>query len=88
MGVVLQVLGWLFVATGAVAGILANLADRDLQKYRWPDHPASSYWFVPLRLRQDLYRPEGHHLVGRAWRMIGIMYGAALLGIILIAIGY
>jgi hypothetical protein len=84
---VLQVLGWILVAVGAIAGVRANLADRALQEYRLPNTPPSAYWFVPLRIREDLYRPEGHYLVGRAWRMTGVMYGSALLGAILIVLG-
>jgi hypothetical protein len=84
---VLIAIGFLLFGAGALCGVAANRADAELQRYRLPDRPAASYWFVPLRIRTALYQPEAAPLVRRAWRLIGSMYGLALLGMLLIALG-
>ncbi len=84
----LLVLGWIFVIGGMVAGIVSHDADRPLQAFRLSSQPPSAYWFVPIRVRRELYKPEAAHLVDRAWRAMGTMYGLAFVGIILLAIGY
>jgi hypothetical protein len=84
--IVLAILGWLLIVSGAVAGLVAHAADRRLQAYRLPGKPASSYWFVPIRLRRELYRPEAGYLVDRFWNAILAMYGLALLGACLLAL--
>jgi hypothetical protein len=74
----------LFVAAGACA-VAAWYVDRQLQAYRLADKPTSAYMLVPVRLRRELYKPEGRHLVDRAWILIRAMYGLAIIGMILIA---
>jgi hypothetical protein len=76
----------LFAAAGACA-MVAWYVDRQLQAFRLADKPSSAYMFVPVRLRRELYTPEGRHLVDRAWSLIRAMYGFAIVGMILIAAG-
>jgi len=83
----IRLLGFGLFAAGAACGIAGWYVDRQLQAFRLPDKPPSSYSLVPARIRRDLYRPEAGHLVDRAWRFIGAMYGLAILGMILIALG-
>ena len=82
------VLGWLLLIGSGVAACIMYDADRRLQAFRLPSEPRSAYWFVPVRIRRELYKPEAGHLVGRAWRAIGAMYGLAVAGAILLSIGY
>ena len=84
----LSVLGWLLIIGGAIAGVIAHDSDRRLQAFRLPTGSKSPYWFTPFRIRRELYRPEGGHLVDRAWRAIGAMYGLAFVGAVLLAIAY
>jgi len=84
---VLTILGWVSFAGGAAAGIVAHNADRRLQAFRVAGKPESSYLLVPIRIRRELYRPEAHHLVDRAWHAIIAMYGLGLTAIILLSLG-
>jgi hypothetical protein len=84
----LSFLGWLLILGGAISGFIAHDSDRRLQAFRVSTGPKSRYWFTPLRIRRELYRPEGGHLVDRAWRAIGAMYGLAFVGVVLLAIAY
>jgi len=84
----LLVLGWLLVIGGMASGVVLHDADRRLQAFRLSSEPPSAYWFVPIRIRRDLYRPEAAHLVDRASRAVGAMYGLAFVGGILLIIGY
>ena len=61
--------------------------DRQLQAYRLADKHPSAYLFVPVRWRRELYKPEGHHLVDRAWNSLLAMYALAILGMVLVAAG-
>ena len=83
----MQTLGFVLFAAGAVCAMWFWSADQQLQSYRLHDRPESSYWFVPLRVRQDLYRPEAKPLVRRAWRLLCAMYLLVLSGMVLVAVG-
>jgi hypothetical protein len=83
----LRLVGFGFITAGAVCGIVAWIVDRQLQAFRLADEPASSYLLVPMRIRQNLYRPEASHLVDRAWRFIAAMYVLAGLGMVLVVLG-
>lgn len=78
--------GLLFIAPGGVFGGAAWHFDRKLQGFRLPGTSPSAYWFVPLRIRRDLYRAEAGPLVNRAWQSIGAMYILTIVGILLIAL--
>jgi hypothetical protein len=82
----LTVAGTLLVIAGGVCGHAAYKADEQLQSFRLRTAkvPLTA---MPFRLRRGLYRPEGHYLVGRAWRFIAAMIGLTLLGIFFIAEG-
>jgi hypothetical protein len=82
------VLGWLFLIGGMAAAVVLHDADRRLQAFRIPSADPSRYWFVPVRIRRELYKPEAAHLVDRAWRATSTMYGLAFVGVVLLAIGY
>jgi hypothetical protein len=81
-------LGWILIVSGMIAAVVLHDADRRLQAFRLPTEPSSSYWFVPIRIRRELYKPEAAHLVDRAWRAGRAMYGLAGIGVVLLAIGY
>jgi hypothetical protein len=83
----IRTVGVVAFAAGAAFGIAAWYLDRQLQAFRVPGKPASAYWLVPLRIRRELYQPEAGHLVERAWRLVATMYGLAILGMILLAVG-
>ena len=83
----IRFVGFGLFAAGAACGIVAWCFDRQLQAFRLPEKSSSSYSLVPVRIRRDLYRPEAGRLVDRTWRFIGAMYGLAILGTILVAIG-
>ena len=84
---VLALLGWVLIASGAVCAAAAHAVDRKLQEFRLAGVAGSAYWFVPVRIRRDLYQPEAHYLVDRAWRLIVGMYGLAGLGMFLVVVG-
>lgn len=83
----IRLVGFGLFAAAAACGVAVWYVDRQLQELRLPEKSPSSYLPVPVRIRRDLYRPEAGHLIDRAWRLIGAMYGLAVLGIILIALG-
>ena len=84
----LRAVGWLLLSGSALCGFLAHDADRRLQGFRLPAKSASVYWFVPSRVRRELYAAPGHHLVSRFWRAIGGMYALGLFGAIVLMIAY
>ena len=84
----LRAVGWLLLSGCALCGFLAHDADRRLQVFRLPGNSASAYWFVPLRVRRELYTADGHHLVSRFWRAIGGMYALGLVAAIVLTIAY
>jgi hypothetical protein len=83
----LRTAGFLLFAAAAVCALFYWYVDRQLQAFRLADKPPSAYLFVPVRWRRELYRPEGHHLVDRAWSLLVAMYGLAIVGMVLIAAG-
>ena len=83
----IRILGFGLVAAAAACASGVWHTDRQLQAYRRTEAPSSSYVLVPLRIRRELYRPEAGQLVDRAWKLIGAMYGLAILGMILIVAG-
>ena len=83
----LKIAGFLLFGAAAVCAGRYWHVDRQLQAFRLADRPRSAYLFVPVRWRRELYRPEGHHLVDRAWRLLLAMYGLAIVGMVLIAAG-
>jgi hypothetical protein len=83
----LRIAGFAVFAAASVCAVSYWYVDRQLQAFRLTDKPTSAYLFVPVRWRRDLYRPEGHHLVDRAWSLLVAMYGLAVVGMLLIAAG-
>ena len=83
----LKIAGVLLFAAAAVCAISYWYVDRQLQAFRSLDKPPSAYFFVPIRWRRELYRPEGHHLVDRALSLLVAMTGLAIVGMLLIAAG-
>jgi len=79
--------GFVLFGAAALCAISYWYVDRQLQAYRLADKPPSAYLFVPVRWRRELYRPEGHHLVDRAWSLLRAMYALAIAGMVLIAAG-
>ena len=80
-------IGLVLVGISAWCAMAMNRTDAELQRYRLPGQPDSSYWFVPLRIRKALYQPAGAPLVRQAWRLIGAMYGIGMLGLLLLWLG-
>jgi hypothetical protein len=80
-------LGLVLFGVAALCALAFWSADQRLQMQRLPDKPDSAYWFVPVRIRADLYRPEAGPLVRRAWRLLWATYFFALTGMALIAVG-
>jgi len=64
---------------------MMHRADRRMQAFRVPDAPAGAFGWVPLRWKYKLYTAEGQELVAQAWRNMFWMYGAALLGMLLLS---
>jgi hypothetical protein len=83
----LKLVGFIIFGLGAVCAVGYWYADRQLQAFRLPDKPRSAYWFVPIRIRPELYKPEGQHLVNLALGFIGATYVLAFIGMVLIALG-
>jgi hypothetical protein len=75
------------VAAAAVCAGSYWYVDRRLQAFRLADKSPSAYLFVPVRWRRELYKPEGHDLVDRALSLLVMMYGLAIIGMLLIAAG-
>ena len=80
-------LGWLLIAVAAFLALAMHRADRRMQAFRAPDAPAGAFFLVPLRWKRALYTPEGQEWVAKAWRFMFLMYGAALLGVVLLSQG-
>jgi hypothetical protein len=78
-----RVLAWSAAGASGFCAIAVSVVDRRLQAYRRPEVPASSYRWVPLRIRSDLYLPSGSPLVVKAWLLIGGMYGLGFLALML-----
>jgi hypothetical protein len=83
--VILQALGWLCVAATAGFAVRVHCLDARLQDYRAPEVGRGAYIFVPIRWQRRFYKPEGHPIVAEIWRMTAAMYGAGILGMILLA---
>jgi hypothetical protein len=83
----LRIAGFAVFAAAAVCAVWYWYVDRQLQAFRLADKPPSTYLLMPVRWRRELYRPEGHHLVNRAWSLLVAMYGLAVVGMLLIAAG-
>jgi hypothetical protein len=79
--------GWALIGLSAVLAIAMHRTDRRLQAFRVTGRPPSSYLLVPLRWKRGLYAGDGQLLVGRAWRLMAMMYVAALAGIALLSQG-
>jgi len=80
-------LGWLLIGVAAYLAIAMNRADRHMQAFRVPNAKPNAYALVPIRWKRSLYTAEGQRLVGRAWRLMLLMYGAAFLGMLLLSQG-
>lgn len=65
----------------AICAALAYRADRDLRAFRLPGAPPSVYRIPINRLRSNLYQPDGHPLVHRAWRALVAMLVILVLGL-------
>lgn len=83
----IRIAGIALFAAAAMCAIWYWYLDRQLQQFRRADKLGSAYRFVPVRLRRELYKPEGHHLVDRAWGLLLAIYGLAVVGMLLIAAG-
>ena len=81
------VLGWVLIAVAAFFAVAMHRADRRMQAFRVPQARASAYLLVPLRWKRELYTAEGQALVGKAWRLMFVMYAAALAGMVLLSQG-
>ncbi len=69
-----------FVAA-AICAAVAYRADRDLRAFRLTGAPPLVYRVPIIRLRSNLYHPDGHPLVHRAWRALVGMLVILLLGL-------
>jgi len=83
----LRIVGFALFAAAAVCAVSYWYADRQLQAFRVAGKPRSAYFVVPGRWRRELYRPEGHHLVDRAWSLLVAMYALAFVGMLLLVAG-
>jgi hypothetical protein len=82
-----RIAGFTLFAAATVCAICYWYLDRQLQTFRRANKPRSAYLFVPIRLRRELYKPEGHHLVDRAWGLLVAIYGLAIVGMLLVTAG-
>lgn len=80
-------LGWILIGLSAFFAVAMHRVDRRMQAFRVPDAPPGAYAFVPLRWRRALYTERGRALVGQAWRLMLLMYGAALVGVVCLSRG-
>jgi hypothetical protein len=87
MTTALLVLGWILIAVAAFFAAAMHRADRRMQAFRAPGARASAFFLVPLRWKRELYTVEGQELVVKAWRFMFLMYGAALVGMVLLSQG-
>ena len=83
----IRLFGFTLFAAAAVCAIISWYVDRQLQRHRLEGKPPTAYLFVPIRWKRELYRPEGHQLVEKAWGVLIAMYALAFAGMVLIAIG-
>ena len=83
----LRIVGFLLFAVSAGCAVGYWKVDRKLQAFRLETKPPSAYLLVPNRWRRELYKPEGHYLVDRAWELLVATYSIALVGMLLIAVG-
>jgi hypothetical protein len=81
------VLGWTSIAVAVFFALAMHRADRRMQAFRAPDARASAFVLIPLRWKSELYTAEGQEWVGKAWRFMFLMYGTALLGMVLLSQG-
>jgi len=87
MRTIFLALGWLLIGVAAYFAIAMDRADRQMQAFRVPDAKPNAYSLVPVRWKRSLYTAEGQRLVGKAWRVMLLMYGAAFLGMLLLSQG-
>jgi hypothetical protein len=81
------VLGWIAIGISALFAIAMHRTDRRMQAYRAPDAKPGAYALVPLRWKRELYTAPGRELVASAWRLMFLMYAAALVGVVLLSQG-
>jgi hypothetical protein len=81
------VLGWTLIAVAALFALAMHRADRRMQAFRAPDARAGAFFLIPLRWKSELYTAEGQEWVAKAWRFMFLMYGTALLGMVLLSQG-
>jgi hypothetical protein len=79
-------IAWACIMGAAICGVGVHRTDRQLQRFRQPDLKPSSYWFIPLRDRTELYTVEGRPLVRRFWRLLAGMYGLFVVGAFLLVV--
>jgi hypothetical protein len=82
----LRWIGWAFVEGSCLCALVMADADRRLQAFRLPSQPRSAYWVVPLRIRRELYKPEGGYLVTRAWRACGLMWVLFVIAAVILSV--
>jgi hypothetical protein len=85
MTAAVHIVGWLLVALAAYFALVMHRADRRMQAYRAPGARPGAFALVPLRWKYELYTVEGQELVAKARRSMFLMYGAALLGMLLLS---
>jgi hypothetical protein len=81
------ILGWSLISLAALSAVAMHRTDRRLQAFRAPDAPTSAFLLAPLRWKRELYTREGQELVGKAWRLMFLMYALVLAGIVLLGQG-
>jgi hypothetical protein len=79
-------IGWACIIGAAFCAAGVHRTDRQLQRFRQPALTPSSYWFIPLRDRAELYTIEGRPLVRRFWRLLGGMCGLFIAGALLLVV--
>jgi hypothetical protein len=87
MTTVYLALGWMLIGLSALSAVAMHRTDRRMQVFRAPGAPPAAFSGIPLRWKRELYAGEGRALVRRAWSLMLLMYGAALVGIVLLSRG-